>query len=85
MIDVEKYRDMVRGPGKFEGEPPEVAYFWEVSLDGDGEIIADMVNDGFWAAEFIVTPEEASALNLTAGNVFVLVEDSQGFVSGHVR
>jgi hypothetical protein len=37
-----EYEDMVSHPGKFEGEPGYVPYFWDIYLDGgfgddDGE------------------------------------------------
>ena len=38
-INVEEYEKRTTGPGKFEGEPPETAYFYDRTLDGDGETI----------------------------------------------
>jgi hypothetical protein len=45
-----EYEDMVRRPGKFEGEARYVPYFWEAFLDGfadsdDGEVIGFRVSE----------------------------------------
>jgi hypothetical protein len=45
MITKEEARELVKGPGKFEGEHPMVPILWEIFLNGlhdddDGSVIA---------------------------------------------
>ena len=39
------YEDMVKGPGKFEGEPPWTPYFYDVYLMDEGEYISDGIHE----------------------------------------
>ena len=91
MIDVEKYREQVKGPGKFEGEPPETAYFWDQMLNGEGDdcsryVQTDYNDDPIFDDEplfsgdcFMVDSDEADAFDLEVGSYVVLWTDSQGF------
>lgn len=80
-IDINSLAEQVRGPGKFEGQPPEAAHFYNVSMDGDGEFLAGMEDDNHSAIKFTVDAEEAGAFGLVIGTDVVLVEDNCGFVS----
>ena len=76
-IDIEYWNKVVvdNSPGKFEGEGPATAYFYEALLNGDGESIE---SGGFYAELFQTTPHESEEFGLDS---FVLLwEDSQGFV-----
>lgn len=47
---IREYEDMVKRPGKFEGEARYIPYFWEYYLDGladedDGEILTFHINE----------------------------------------
>ena len=41
MQEVEDYRSLVKSPGRFEGEEAYVPYFYDLSLEGDGEDTTD--------------------------------------------
>lgn len=74
MIDVAKYQEQCKGPGKFEGESAACPYFYEQWVNGDGES---------WFPEIEVTiftasVEEQEAFNCLAEVGFFV--DSQGFV-----
>lgn len=87
-INVEKY--ISTGPGKFEGEPPETAYYYEQWLNGDGDAIFPLASDDLDNPDmgpeytiFQVDANESEAFNLGCGSYVVLWEDSQGFVMLH--
>ena len=68
--------DIIRSPGKFEGDCTYVPYFWSVYLDGgadadDGRILTFQVS----AAERAVFP------SLRGRRAVRLYEDDNGFVS----
>lgn len=66
----------IRSPGKYEGEPVYVPFFWEKALDGWAD---DQDKDG--GVIFIVMPEERRAWpELGSKRVIGLREDDQGFV-----
>ena len=76
------YEAMVSGPGKFEGCDPVDAYFYEVSMNGDGEELADQEEDGHYAVKFTIGSEDVDVfpeLFDRIGEDVVYVEDSQGF------
>ena len=79
-VSREKYEEMVKGPGKFEGERPWVPYFWEAVLDGDDD---SKLIDGYAVSFFIVMRGDkdtfAELKDVYAISVF---EDEQGFVHG---
>jgi hypothetical protein len=67
---------VITSPGKFEGEPVEVLYYYHLMLEG-----ASSDEGEGWAA-FEVTPEEAEEFDLSPdAEVAVLTEDESGFVS----
>lgn len=66
---------MVRSPGKFEGEAPHVAHFWERLLMGEAD------RDDGTVASFRVTPEERLEFPMLRGKRVVRVmADDWGFV-----
>jgi len=77
-INLAKYEEEVKGPGKFEGEEPLTAYLYEISMDGDGEYLAGLEDDGHSAILFHLTSEEMEVFGTDIKDV-VLIEDSQGF------
>lgn len=85
MVDINRayWAERVQGPGKFEGEQPETAYFYEICLlNSDGESLVVESDMDYSADLFIVDGEESDAFDLDCGSVFVLVENSDGFVFG---
>lgn len=69
------WTEAVKGPGKFEGERPYVAYYWEMYLNG----CADGDDDEILS--FNVTPEDTAIFpELKDRNVIKIVETDQGFV-----
>jgi len=76
-----KYVEMVKGPGKFEGEPPYVPYFWDLGLEGFEDDIQHG-EDGILYSTFYVTKEERDLWgDLLEGIKSVCVwEDDNGFV-----
>lgn len=79
-IDVEKWEAMVAAstPGRFEGEGPATAYFWDAMMNGDGE------DDGEGEVLFPTTEEEKAAFDL-AGDHFSIHQSEQGFIYGNER
>jgi hypothetical protein len=74
-IALKEYAEMVKGPGKFEGEARYVPYYWECYLDGwvdsdDGETLTFNVND----------EDKGLFSELKDRKTVKLIEDSQGFV-----
>lgn len=83
-IDLEHWREQVRGPGKFEGEAPECAYFYSNALQyGDGDVlwsdehssesITYLEADEYELIEFDAPPDAVG---------FVIHETTSGFVCG---
>ena len=83
-IDVPRYKEMVRGPGRFEGEPPETAYYYEQAMNGDGEMffpdLDDSDDDDRFFDGFEVNAEESEAFGLPIGSWYLIRTDSQGFI-----
>jgi hypothetical protein len=74
---------MIGGPGKFEGEGVETAYFYLRGRDGDGEVLWSDENGGGCTELFDVNDFERKAFAFASDVVsFTLSHDSQGFVSG---
>ena len=75
MISVNECENAVSGPGKFEGEPRYVPYFWDAYLDGfadrdDGKVLG-----------FDVTAEDKVKFpELGKRRTVKLIETDQGFV-----
>lgn len=79
-------------PGKFEGETPASEYFWEQTMNGDGETVyaevpAEECECECWpqAELFHIDAEESEAFDLPIGHWYLVREDSQGFVIGSVH
>ena len=95
-IDASKYTAH-QHPGKFEGETPETEYFYEQMMQGDGDdIYSNFSIDpsfepeedeqfGYSATIFTVQTDESEAFGLNHGDIFMIYEDSQGFVYGSVH
>jgi hypothetical protein len=83
MIDPTQYD--TSGPGKFEAEPPETRYFYERMLEGDGDDLylpdPDEREDNV-ATIFHITSAESDAFGLADDRIFMLREDSAGFILG---
>ena len=68
-------RGIVRSPGKFEGEPLYVPYYWGEYLDGGAD------DDEGCTLKFNVTTEERKALGIPKRKKVVrIMETEQGFV-----
>ena len=83
--------ERVKGPGKFEGEAPESAYFYGAMLDGDGESYSDEFGQE-WLVFALAPCEEAWILDAArdtetskAGEepCYLLRESDNGFVYGY--
>ena len=88
-IDTTKYTAH-KHPGKFEGETAATEYFYEQMLDGDGEVIFGNVDyEDEQAKEayiFRINADEDEAFDgCPVGYVFMIREDSQGFVYGSIH
>lgn len=79
MKTLEQYKADAGRPGKFEGASPLAVFLLDESMDGNGEILADLETDGHFAAKFELTGSEREAFQ-TNERDWVLIEDSQGFV-----
>ena len=74
---------IIRNPWKYECECVWVPYYWELTLDGEGEDEFDEDGESM-ATRFVVDYEEAEAFGLECGATVEVFEDSQGFVIGTV-
>lgn len=81
MKTLSEYAQIQNGPGKFEGESGLANYLWDLSCNGDGEVMADAEEAGHFACAFDLTSEERDVFAYTGERRVVLVEDSQGFVT----
>ena len=71
---------LIAPPGKFQGEPYYVMYFWDAMLDGDGEPIYDDGREVYSLTE--VTDDEREAFELDKSTVAIaLWHSDQGFVT----
>ncbi len=81
-----EYEAMVKRPGKFEGEPCWVPYYYELLLDGDGECHCTCPEDSDSCdcpTVFSVDEQERALFpELTDVWQVTVWEDSQGFVMG---
>lgn len=68
----------ILSPGKFEGEHVSTLYFWEASLNGDGE---HLEHYGDEVTIFPLSPDEQAHLN-THYSHFTIYEREDGFVIG---
>lgn len=81
--------DVITTPGKFEGAPRYVPYYWNLAIEGEGEeFYPDAIEVGpdDWepagplVSYFRVDAEESERFGLPIGSDVWLWEDSQGFV-----
>jgi hypothetical protein len=84
MIDKKHYEQMVKDstPGKMEGNSADVAYYYEMMLDGDGEIIG---MDSEIYTIFEISEEERNIFELGLKSDFpyyCIWETETGFVYG---
>ena len=79
---------IIKNPGKFECEPEWVPYYWELSMNGEGEDVSEYDEEGdpvgCFVTRFTVDSEEADAFGLECGATVEIYQDSQGFVIGTV-
>lgn len=65
------------GPGKFEGEPGYVQYFYDLMMNGDGE------DGNHGGVHFIIEPQDTEIWpELVGYREIILFESTQGFM-GH--
>lgn len=74
-------RGIIRNPGKFEGEPIYVPYYWEQFMDGGAD------DDEGCTLKFNITPEERKAFPELGKKqkVVRIFQNDQGFVSESSR
>ena len=77
-INLRKYQEMVSRPGKFEGESPETAYYYDIGLDGSADYTFFQDQS---ISVFEVTPEEKDVFNILTP-YYAIEESDQGFVYG---
>lgn len=91
-IDPKDYTGLCQDPGKFEGEPNATRYYWEVSMQGDGEWHYPTVQDTDETTEghqlyieFTVDGDEDEAFGkdagLHCGDTVIVWESNCGFVN----
>lgn len=75
---------VIVAPGKFEGEPIYVPYFWDLVLDGNSNDTID--DDGNLYSEILISREDRERFpEIPEGSKIVLWEDSNGFVHHSVE
>ena len=81
---------IVLRPGKFEGQPSIAPYLHPLSLEGEGEQLASLEDDGYFAVAIQLEEHEVKAFSLNPHPnehekdvpfVYVLSEDLNGFGS----
>ena len=83
MTTREDYEAMVKGPGKFEGEPPWTPYFYDAYLNGDGELSG--CEEWNWVSSFDITDEDRAIFpELETHSRFSFYETTEGFIIGKV-
>jgi|TARA_R110001599_G_C11895760_1_gene625688 hypothetical protein len=85
MVDLAKYTAH-KTHGKFEGETSATEYFWELVMNGDGDVWSpDMTedDDGTLFSAFSVDADEANAWpdEFKIGDTVIIWECPQGFVT----
>lgn len=85
-INRRKYEDIVRFPGKFEGEEPWVPYFYDRSLDGDADEYYGLDGAGVYFGIMSIDDDDARyVFKLDDKYTHVLIiEDSMGSVTGRL-
>ena len=81
-IDLTDLTERSKGPGKFEGEGPEALYFYEASMNGEGEDVYDECGEyaGTVFRHADLTAEEKEVFDIAEGEDVVLTETETGFV-----
>src|SRR5262245_47221600 len=77
-----RYSHWVAARGKFEGEQWYAPYYWDQTLNGDGDRIFPDDSDEFdtCGSIFETTADECEVFEFDQGTVILVREDSQGFV-----
>jgi hypothetical protein len=80
MINIKEWEQAVKDstPGRFEGEPPETAYYYDMAMNGDGESF--LLDDKEYSI-FDVTEEEKNTFQIK-NKYFVVYSSDQGFICG---
>ncbi len=74
--------NVIRSPGKFEGEHVMTLYFYSAYMNGDGEPYSrGNEND----LKFNISDEEAEAFDIEKGAQVILEFSEQGFVSSYIN
>jgi len=77
---VKHYEEMVKQPGKFEGEPRVAPYFYNLVLNGEGE----QLEEGCFSIK--ITPEDCEIFpELEGYKRVILYVDNDGFVYGEIE
>ena len=77
----DEYVNIVSHPGKFEGEPAWVPYFWDLTMDGGADDVDD--DNGTDIYIFTIQEDDIAVFPELAGMSYVEVwETDQGFVCG---
>lgn len=73
-----------RRPGRFEGEPPETVYWFEVAMDGDGDPVMSEDGEVLLGDLFTLTEEDPEWIRDAAGEsrYFYLRYSDNGFLYG---
>tara|TARA_R110002073_G_scaffold307355_1_gene477026 strand:+ start:1143 stop:1439 length:297 start_codon:yes stop_codon:yes gene_type:complete len=81
-MELQDFVEIDNGLGKFEGETGLTNWFWQWTINGDGDDFGP-VWDGIVYTLFTVNAEEANAFpdEVKIGDTVVIWEDSQGFVN----
>lgn len=66
---------IIQNPGKFEGEPAYVPYYWDLAMDGCADEVGEVLVFHLDASDVAIWPELASVASIH------LAADSNGFVS----
>ena len=77
-----EYGEMVKQPGKFEGEPAYTPYFYDFSMEGDGEDVSKENDSLILRFEIQVEDVEVFPELQEFTHVELIFSDS-GFVYGH--
>lgn len=72
---------VIQSPGKFEGEPIYVPYYWEMDGEDDEIIGNDKLIRIFYVGEW----EASQFPELSTSNVVYLWEDELGFIHSYIR
>ena len=75
---------IIKSPGKFEGEPIYVPYFWDLALEGEADVSEENA-DGDLIDSFDIRPEDVAEFpELKGATRITLMEDNSGFGFSHL-